>query len=80
MAKTPTSSITEALGSNVRGGATLTSVAQKVRKALTRDGWRVVKANKVTRLEEVLNEIYVDSRRQRQVELLDEARKLAQSL
>ena len=55
-------------------------MATKVRQALTRDGWRVVRANKVERLQAALDEIYVDNRRQRQVDLLEEARKLAQSL
>lgn len=77
MSKTPTSTITSVL--SVANGPTK-AVATRVRNALTRDGWRVVRATKVARLESVLNEIYVDNRRQRQVELLDEARKLAQSL
>jgi hypothetical protein len=75
--KTPTRTIASALGLS---NGPVTTVATKVRQALTKDGWRVVKANKLERLETVLNEIYVDNRRQRQVELLDEARKLAQSL
>ncbi len=76
--KTPTSTITSAL--TFTSGSAVTTVAKRVRTALTRDGWRVVKAQKVARLEEVLNEIYVDNRRNRQVELLDEARQIAQSL
>lgn len=75
--KTPTTSISTAL--NLATGS-VSSVANKVRRTLTRDGWKVVPATKVQRLEEVLNEIYVDSRRQRQVDLLEEARKLTQSL
>lgn len=75
--KTPTKTISSALSlSNGPVG----TVATKVRQALTRDGWRVVKANKVERLQAALDEIYVDNRRQRQVDLLEEARKLAQSL
>jgi hypothetical protein len=77
LSKTPTKTIASALGLS---SGPVSTVAGKVRQALTRDGWRVVKAQKVQRLEEVLNEIYVDSRRQRQVDLLEEARKLAQSL
>lgn len=77
MSKTPTSTIASTLG--VTSGPVRT-VATKVRQALTRDGWRVVRATKVQRLETVLNEIYVDNRRQRQVDLLDEARTLTQSL
>jgi hypothetical protein len=77
MSKTPTSTIAAAL---VTGPGPVKTVASKVRNALTKDGWRVVKAQKVQRLSEVLDEIYVDNRRQRQVELLEEARKLAQSL
>lgn len=76
--KTPTSTIASAL--TTRPGGPVKTVATKVRNALTRDGWRVVKATKVQRLESVLDEIYVDSRRQRQVELLAEARQIAQSL
>ncbi len=75
MSKTPTSTIASAL---TTGPAK--TVATKVRNALKSDGWKVVQARKVARLEEVLNEIYVDNRRQRQVELLEEARKLTQSL
>lgn len=77
MSKTPTKTISSALSLS---NGPVSTVATKVRQALTRDGWRVVKANKVERLEAVLEEIYVDNRRQRQVELLAEARKLAQSL
>ena len=77
MSKTPTKTISSALSLS---NGPVSSVATKVRQALTRDGWRVVKANKVERLEAVLEEIYVDNRRQRQVDLLEEARKLAQSL
>jgi hypothetical protein len=77
MSLTPTSSITSALG---RASGPVTAVAQKVRRSLTQDGWRVIRASKVQRLEAVLNEIYVDNRRQRQVELLEEARKIASSL
>jgi len=76
MSKTPTFSISQALG---KASGPVTTVAQKVRRSLTEDGWKVVKANKLQRLEAVLNEIYVDNRRQRQVELLEEARKLVQS-
>ena len=75
MSKTPTSTIASA----ITNGPTKT-VANMVRKALTRDGWKVVRATKVQRLESVLNEIYVDNRRTRQVEFLEEARKLVQSL
>lgn len=78
MSKTPTKTIATALG--ISNGGPVSNVAGKVRQALTRDGWRVVKAQKVQRLEEVLAEIYVDNRRQRQVDLLTEARRLAQSL
>lgn len=77
MSKTPTNTIASALGLS---SGPVSTVATKVRQALTRDGWRVVKANKLQRLEAVLDEIYVDNRRQRQVELLTEARRLAQSL
>lgn len=77
MSKTPTNTIASALGLSE---GPVSNVAKRVRTTLTRDGWRVVKANKVERLEMVLNEIYVDNRRQRQVDLLAEARKLAQSL
>jgi hypothetical protein len=77
MSKTPTRTISSALSlSNGPVG----TVATKVRQALTRDGWRVVRANKVEQLQAALDEIYVDNRRQRQVDLLDEARRLAQSL
>lgn len=77
MSKTPTKTISSALSlSNGPVG----TVATKVRQALTRDGWRVVRANKVEQLQAALDEIYVDNRRQRQVDLLSEARKLAQSL
>lgn len=78
MSKTPTSTITSAL--TVSKVSPVQSVATRVRNALTRDGWKVVRATKLQRLETVLSEIYVDNRRQRQVELLDEARKLTQSL
>lgn len=78
MSKTPTSTITSAL--SVSNAGPVQFVATRIRKALSRDGWKVVRATKVQRLETVLNEIYVDNRRQRQVELLDEARTLAQSL
>lgn len=77
MSKTPTKTIASALGLS---SGPVTSVATKVRQALTKDGWRVVRANKVERLQAALDEIYVDNRRQRQVDLLSEARKLAQSL
>jgi hypothetical protein len=77
MSKTPTKTISSALSLS---NGPVSTVATKVRQALTKDGWRVVRANKVERLEAVLDEIYVDNRRQRQVELLAEARKLAQSL
>jgi hypothetical protein len=77
VSKTPTKTISSALSLS---NGPVSTVASKVRQALTRDGWRVVKANKVERLEAVLEEIYVDNRRQRQVDLLEEARKLAQSL
>ncbi len=77
MSKTPTSTISSAL--SVANGTTKT-VASRVRTALTRDGWKVVKASKVNRLTEVLDELYVDSRRQRQVEFLEEARKIVKSL
>lgn len=77
MSKTPTTTIASTLG--VTNGP-VKAVAAKVRQALTRDGWKVVRATKVQRLEAVLNEIYVDNRRNRQVELLEEARKLTQSL
>lgn len=82
MASTPTRSIQSALSMATTLGKTVSvnAVASKVRSTLTRDGWKVVKARKVERLEEVLNEIYVDNRRARQVELLEEARKIAQSL
>jgi len=75
VSKTPTTSIASAITS----GPTK-AVADKVRKALTKDGWKVIRATKVKRLEAVLSEIYVDNRRQRQVDLLEEARKLAKSL
>ena len=77
MSKTPTKTISSALSLS---NGPVSSVATKVRQALTRDGWRVVRANKVEQLQAALDEIYVDNRRQRQVELLAEARKLAQSL
>lgn len=75
--KTPTKTIASALGFS---NGPVTTVASKVRQALTKDGWRVVKANKVERLQAALDEIYVDNRRQRQVDLLEEARRIAQSL
>ncbi|MCA1840130.1 MAG: LytR C-terminal domain-containing protein [Actinobacteria bacterium] len=78
MSKSPIGSITSAL--TVSNAGPVQFVATRVRKALTRDGWKVVKASRVQRLESVLNEIYVDNRRQRQVELLEEARKIASSL
>lgn len=78
MATSPTKSITTAL--NTASGS-LSSVANKVRRTLTADGWRVVRASKVQRLEELLNDVvYVDSRRKRQVEALEEARKIVNSL
>lgn len=77
MSKTPTKTIAGALGLS---NGPVASVASKVRQALTKDGWRVVRANKVEQLQAALDEIYVDNRRQRQVDLLAEARKLAQSL
>lgn len=77
MTTTPTKSISMAL-SNATGS--LTSVAGRVRKSLTNDGWKVVRARKTDRLAELLDTIYVDSRRQRQVEALEEARQIAQSL
>jgi hypothetical protein len=77
MSKTPTKTISSALS---RSNGPVGTVATKVRQALTRDGWRVVRANKVEQLQAALDEIYVDNRRQRQVDLLSEARKLAQSL
>lgn len=76
MSVSPTRSITSALG---KASGPVATVAQKVRRTLTDDGWRVVKAHKLNRLETVLNEIYVDNRRQRQVELLEEARKIVSS-
>lgn len=75
--KTPTKTISSALSLS---NGPVSTVATKVRQALTRDGWRVVRANKIEQLQAALDEIYVDNRRQRQVELLAEARKLAQSL
>ena len=77
MSMTPTRTIQNALG---KASGPVTSVAQKVRRTLTDDGWRVVKATKMQRLEAVLNELYVDNRRQRQVDLLTEARKIVSSL
>lgn len=77
MSRTPTKTISSALSLS---NGPVSTVATKVRQALTRDGWRVVRANKVEQLQAALDEIYVDNRRQRQVELLAEARKLAQSL
>lgn len=77
MATTPTKSITTAL---VTASGSLYAVASKVRRNLTQDGWKVVKARQTDRLAEVLDEIYVDNRRQRQVDLLEEARRIAQSL
>lgn len=77
MSRTPTKTISSALSLS---NGPVSTVATRVRQALTRDGWRVVRANKVEQLQAALDEIYVDNRRQRQVELLAEARKLAQSL
>lgn len=77
MSRTPTKTISSALSLS---NGPVSTVATKVRQALTRDGWRVVRANKVEQLQAALDEIYVDNRRQRQVDLLAEARKLAQSL
>lgn len=78
MSKTPTQSITSGLKGTFT--APIGEVAQRVRRALTKDGWRVVRVGKLQRLESVLNEIYVDNRRNRQVELLEEARKIVTSL
>ncbi len=75
MSKTPTSTIASAITS---GPAK--TVATRVRNALKSDGWKVVQARKVARLEAILSEMYVDNRRTRQVEFLEEARKLVQSL
>lgn len=77
MSATPTRSIVQALGAAT---GPIQTVAQRVRRGLTQDGWKVVPARKVTELTELLDMLYVDSRRQRQVETLEKARKLAQSL
>lgn len=81
MSKTPTRTIQNALPNALsRNGTPLSVFAGKIRHSLTRDGWKVVRASRVKRLESVLNEIYVDNRRNRQVELLEEARKIVNSL
>lgn len=77
MSATPTRTIATALG---QATGPLNSVAQRVRRSLTQDGWRVVKAKKIDELTELLDTLYVDNRRQRQVETLEKARRLAQSL
>lgn len=77
MSATPTRTIANALG---QATGPLNSVAQRVRRSLTQDGWRVVKARKIDELTELLDTLYVDNRRQRQVETLEKARRLAQSL
>ncbi len=79
MAQSPTRTIQTALSSLSRS-AKLDTVAGRVRMALTREGWKVVQAKKVDELSELLDTLYVDNRRQRQVETLERARKLAQSL
>lgn len=77
MSATPTRSIATALGT---AAGPISTVAQRVRRTLTQDGWRVVKAKKLEELTELLDTLYVDNRRQRQVDTLEKARKLAQSL
>jgi len=77
MSATPTRSIATALG---QATGPIQTVAQRVRRTLTQDGWKVVQRRKVEELSELLDTLYVDNRRQRQVETLEKARLLAQSL
>lgn len=53
----------------------------KVRNVLKRAGWRFVgKKDRVARLNELLDSIYVDNRRRSVVAALEEARQIARSL
>jgi hypothetical protein len=55
-------------------------IAWGVRKRLALDGFAVVQKSKKARLLELLDQIYVDSRKPIPVQALDEARRLAKSL
>lgn len=54
-----------------------------VKNVLNRAGWQFVgrrRANKIARLQELLDHIYVDSRRKSLVQALEEAREIASEL
>lgn len=66
-----------ALSSAADDGA---EIANTIRRQLGADGFALIQKAKRARLNELLNEIYVDKRKERLVTALEEARKLASSL
>lgn len=58
-------------------------IDQSVKTVLQRAGWKFVgrrHAKKVAKLQELLDSIYVDERRKRLVDALEEARQIAREL
>lgn len=66
-----------ALSSAADDGA---EIANTIRRQLGADGFTLIQKAKRNRLAELLDEIYVDKRKEKVVTALEEARKLAHSL